>query len=345
MLYLFLHVGYNKEMTLADRLRRIDYGGNLLLIGSTVSVLYATTYGGNLLPWSSGRVVAPLVIGLLGLGFFMWYETAPFVKDPVVPARLFRTRTATVIFVATFLNAAILYWVTFFLPVYFQAVRGSSPARAGVQMLPAVLLGIPGAIVAVLLLARFGRYKPLHVIGFGIQTIGIGLCILLDEDSSTAQWVLSQAVGALGSGFVLNTLLPAVQAQTDESDQAATTAAWSFVRAFGSIWGVAIPAAIFANRFTELAATPEGGIADPRVRAVFGEGDGAYMHALAAFIGAFPEPSRTEIISVYSRSLKLVWQIGVAFSGLSFLLVFLEKEVKMRKELETEFGLEGEEKK
>lgn len=40
--------------------------------------------------------------------------------------------------------------------------------------------------------------------------------------------------------------------EADEADQAATTAAWSFVRSFGSIWGVAIPAAIFNNRFKVL---------------------------------------------------------------------------------------------
>lgn len=341
MIYLFLHVKYDKEMSFSSKLKRIDYGGNGLIIGSTISILYALTYGGNLLPWSSGRVIATLVIGLAGLAAFVWFENTAFVKEPVLPIRLFETRTSVVVFIATFLNSVILYWMLFFLSVYFQAVLGSSPARAGVQLLPAAVVSIPGAIVAVILLSRFGRYKPLHLAGFAIQTLGIGLCILLDKDSSTAEWVLSQAVAALGSGFVLNTLLPAAQAQMGESDQAATTAAWSFTRSFGSIWGVAIPAAIFSNRFAELAG---GGITDPQVRAAFEGGNGAYMHALADFVDSFPEPSRREIITVYSGALKLVWQGGVAFSALSFLLVFLEKEVKLRKELDTAYGLEETEK-
>lgn len=64
------------------------------------------------------------------------------------------------------------------------------------------------------------------------------------------------------------------------------------------------------------------------------------MHALAEFVNSFSEPSRGEIISTYSRSLKVVWQAGVAFSGLSLLLVLIEKEVKLRKDLETEYGLQ-----
>jgi MFS family permease len=334
----FLHVSYNKEMSFSQKLRRIDYGGNAILIGSTVSVLYALTYGGGQLPWSSPQVISSLVIGIAGLGFFMWFETTRFVRDPVIPARLFETRTASAIFAVTFLNSAVLYWVLFFLPIYFQAVLGSSPERAGVQLLPAILVGIPGAVGAVLLLARFGRYKPLHLIGFGIQTIGMGLFTLLNERSTTVHWVVYQSVAAFGSGFVLNTLLPAVQAQLDEVDQAATTAAWSFMRSFGSIWGVSIPAAIFSNRFSIIAET---NITDPAVRAIFVNSNDAYQRATADFIRTFPPSDQTQIIGVYSKSLQLVWQISVAFSGLSFLIVFFEKQVKLRKKLDTEFGLES----
>lgn len=339
MILAFLRVRYNREMSFRERIARIDYIGNLILVGSTVAVLYALSYGGGELPWSSPRVIAPLVIGLAGLGLFLWFERTGFAWDPVVPARLFESRTTGAIFAATFLNSALVYWALFFLPVYFQAVLGSSAERAGVQLLPAVLVALPGAVVAVLLLSRWGRYKPLHLVGFAVQTLGMGLFTLLDEESTTAEWVIFQCLVAFGSGFVLNTLLPAVQAQLDEANQAATTAAWSFMRSFGSIWGVAIPAAIFANRFSVLAAT---GITDPAVRAVFADGNDAYQRATADFIHSFPQPARGEIIRVYSEALRLVWQISIVFSGLSFLIVFLEKEVKLRKELETEFGLEQE---
>ena len=128
----------------------------------------------------------------------------------------------------------------FFLPVYFQAVLGSSPARAGVQLLPSIAIAIPFAIVAVLLLAKFGKYKQLHFFGFALNTVGLGLFALLDENRSIAEWVIFQIIAAGGSGFVLNTLLPACQTPLEEKDQAAATATWSFIRSFGNIWGVSI---------------------------------------------------------------------------------------------------------
>ncbi|KAJ0108528.1 Major facilitator superfamily general substrate transporter [Diaporthe amygdali] len=335
MIIVFLQVKYNKEMTFAQKIRRIDYIGNALLIGSTVAVLYSLTYGGTLYQWSSGRIIAPLVIGLLGLVAFIGFESLNFVIEPVVPPRLFANRTSATVFAVTFLNSALLYWMLYFLPVYFQTILGSSPARSGVQLLPSIIVAIPAAIMAVLLLTKFGKYKPLHLAGFALNTIGLGLFTLLDKDSSTAEWVIFQIIAAGGSGFVLNTLLPACQTPLAESDQAAATATWSFVRSFGNIWGVAIPAAIFNSRFAQLSDR----IQDSSIAAQFGHGN-AYSHASADFLDTFGSNVKLELVSVFSDSLKQVWQISIVFSGVSFLLVFLEKQIEMRKDLETEFGID-----
>ncbi|KAL1891208.1 hypothetical protein Sste5346_007842 [Sporothrix stenoceras] len=350
MILLFLRVktGDNdKDRSLLHKLGRIDYAGNLLLIASTVAVLYALTYGGTRLPWSSGQIIGPLIAGLLGLLLFMAYEASGSLawplapREPVVPPRLFANRTSAAIFAITFFNSALLYWLMFFLPVYFQAVLGSSPTRSGVQVLPAIVVGVPAAIVAVLLLTKFGKYKPLHLFGFAVNTIGLGLLTLLDEKSSMAAWVIFQMIVAAGSGFVLNTLLPGCQAPLAESDQAAATAAWSFVRSFGSIWGVAIPAAVFSNYFDRLAGRPvsQGGISDPAVAEQFRNGR-SYEAATAATIQAIPEPVRSQVVGVYVAALKYVWRYSIILGGVSFFLVFLEKQITMRTELETEYGMD-----
>ncbi len=265
----------------------------------------------------------------------MAFETLEFIVEPVVPPRLFMNRTSATVFAATFLNSALLYWVMFFLPVYFQAVLGASATGSGVRLLPIIVVAVPAAILAVVLLTKFGKYKPLHLFGFAVCTIGLGLFTTFDAESSTAEWVIFQIITGGGSGFVLNTLLPACQAGLVESDQAAATATWSFIRSFGSIWGVAIPAAIFNNRFDQLSFR----IDDPSTRTLLSAGR-SYQYATADFVNSFPPTLREQIISVYVDSLKLLWQISILFSGIAFLLVFLEKQIKLRKELDTEYGLE-----
>ncbi len=50
------------------------YSGITVIVGSTVSLLIALTWGGLRFPWSSGHVLAPLIIGSIGLVVFFVYE-------------------------------------------------------------------------------------------------------------------------------------------------------------------------------------------------------------------------------------------------------------------------------
>jgi hypothetical protein len=100
------------------------------------------------------------------------------------------------------------------------------------------------------------------------------------------------------------------------------------------IRGVTIPGAVFNNQFDHLSER----INSPDIRALL-VGGHAYEHATKAFVSSLPESLRLEVIGVYSDSLKLVWEVAVAVAGLGFLLVFVEKEVKLRTALNTEFGI------
>jgi hypothetical protein len=103
---------------------------------------------------------------------------------------------------------------------------------------------------------------------------------------------------------------------------------------FGSIWGVAIPAAIFNNEFAKQSYKIE----DPAARQLLAGGY-AYEYVSAEFVASFEPVTRRPVVGVYTDSLRLVWRIAVVFFGLAFFLVFLERQIKMRTELETEFGL------
>lgn len=73
-------------------------------------------------------------------------------------------------------------------------------------------------------------------------------------------------------------------------------------------------------------------------------GGRAYEHATASFVNSLAPETAAQLTSVLANSLKLSWQVGIAVSGISFLLVFIEKEVPLRKKLETEYGIVEKEK-
>lgn len=72
-------------------------------------------------------------------------------------------------------------------------------------------------------------------------------------------------------------------------------------------------------------------------------GGQAYEHATSAFLHSLEPATAAEVVSVTSDSLKLAWQVAIAVSGLGFFLVFLEKDVPLRKKLETDYGIQEKE--
>ncbi|KAK5652234.1 hypothetical protein OQA88_10731 [Cercophora sp. LCS_1] len=335
VMFIFLRVNFADERSLMEKLRRIDLIGNAILMAGTTAILYSLTYAGTIYPWSSWRTLVPLLLGFLGFGIFAGFEASGWASEPVMPGRLFQHRTSIVVLCNTFLNTTIYFWYLYFLPVYFQAVSLYSATRAGYSLLPQAIAGIPGAMGAAIALSRWGKFKPIHFVGFAFTTLGMGLLALLDEETSIAEWAIFQIIAALGIGIIIDTLLPAFQAPVAETDQAAATSTWGFIRAFGSIWGVAIPAVVFNNRMDERVHT----VSDAGARALLSAG-GAYQQASAAFVEQFPPEVQAEIRALYVSALRRVFWISAIFSGLGVLLVLIEKEVPLRKQLETEYGIQ-----
>ncbi|CAG8951936.1 hypothetical protein HYFRA_00005742 [Hymenoscyphus fraxineus] len=301
--------------------------------------IIVTFYGLGLTlgPFIGGAMtLVPLFLGLLSLILFAAWETKGFSSENtgLIPPRLFRHCTSKIVAINTFLHWMLVYWSLYFLPIYFQSVALYSAQKTGVSILPMSLVAIPGSIIAAMAVSRWGRFKIIHIVGEAIFTLGSGLMSLQDENTTVAEWATFQSVGAIGGGIVLDTLLPAFQAPVPESDQAAATATWAFIRTIGGVWGVAIPAAVMNNRVDKLVYT----ISDPRARELL-IGGGAYQHATADFVNSFPEPVRSEIRAVYREALKLVFLVAVAFGGFACVLFFFEKDVILRKDLETEYGI------
>ncbi|KAI0838356.1 hypothetical protein F5Y06DRAFT_287119 [Hypoxylon sp. FL0890] len=249
-------------MTLRQKLRRIDWVGNTLVIAGTAAMLYALTGAGVIHSWASWNTLLPLLLGLLGLILFAAWEArgGGLSPDLVMPPRLFHHRTSLIIAICTFFHWMLVYWSLYFLPVWFQAVFLYSAECTGVGILPLSLVTIPGSAIsamAVTLQLRNGCF-----------------C-------------------AIGAAMGLDTLLPAFQAPVPESDQAAATSTCTFIRTVGGVWGVAVPAAIFNNRINQLAYT----ISDPNTRRLMMGGDG-YQHASADFVNSFPEPVYKEALQL-----------------------------------------------
>lgn len=336
VLIAFLHTPWRRSETVLQAFKKIDFIGNAILMASAVSILFSLSYAGTRYAWSDWHIIMPLVLGFAGLILFFFTQASPrLCPYPVMPLRIFNNRTTIASFALSFIYMLLSLWRLYFLPVYFQSSLGSSSARSGVQMLPSVLMLLPSVLISGVLVKKMSRFLAIHFAGFGIMLVGHGLLTILDQHSTTAAWVLIQIVVAFGSGLVITALLPAIQASLTEADTAVAVGAWGFVRAFGVVWGISIPAAVFNNRFEALA----GEITDPAARAQFSGGN-AYQGANAQLISSFGGETTEQIINVYAKSIQRTWQVGIGFAAFAFLLVFIERNLKLRDTLDTEYGLQ-----
>ncbi|KAI0886478.1 MFS general substrate transporter [Annulohypoxylon maeteangense] len=336
LIYLFFFAHFkHEEKRWKQALAEVDYFGAVVFIGSVTSLLLGLVMGGVVFPWNSANVIVPIVIGAVGWAAFHVYEATSFCKNPMVPPHLFMNRTAAAGFVLAFDAALLLYYVVWFLPIYFQGVRGDTPLQSGVHQLPFNIVLIPAAMIGGGMVTKLGKYLPFQYIAFGMMAIGAGLFTLLKASSSTVAWAWFEIIASIGMGMATTTILPAIQASLTDADVASMTSMYAFLRSFGGIWGVTIPSVIFnsqVNNFLDR-------ISDPNVRNQLADGN-AYGYASTGATASLPEDVRNEVLGVYTDALKTVWQIAVAFSLAGFVVVFAVKQLDMSRQNDTKFGLE-----
>ncbi|CAG8955216.1 hypothetical protein HYFRA_00007232 [Hymenoscyphus fraxineus] len=334
------------ERLALSSLKRVDFAGNAILVAAITSILLALTWGGGEKPWSSWRTILPLILGFVGLGLFLLFQTR--VPEPTTPFRLFSNRTSLVGFWCAFTHNMLVFWILFLLPIYFQAVLRDSAFRSGINILPTAAVFVPFIILSGGIMTKLGRYRPLLMVGFAIFPIAIGLFSRLDENSSKAYWAGVQIIGALAIGIITPITLPTLLTPLPETDVAVATATWAFMRGFGTIWGAAIPLAVFNSRINSLIAER---LRDNEGARVLLANGGAYSLAAGGTLYSalrLDEDHALQLVvkGIYVESIRLCWRVGIAFALFGFLLTFLAEELPMRMELETEFGLgDGVEKK
>ena len=82
-----------RQNSIKSLLVHVDFFGIFLFAGSIAALITGLNWGGSAdHPWSSAGVVAPLVVGCVGLVIFGFYEA--FVKkDGLFDTRLFKSAT------------------------------------------------------------------------------------------------------------------------------------------------------------------------------------------------------------------------------------------------------------
>ncbi|GAA5985852.1 hypothetical protein JCM11641_005320 [Rhodosporidiobolus odoratus] len=332
LVLLFLDVKAPKTTT-KEKLEQMDWV-NVIFVAASTSLILGLTWGGVTYPWSSFRVLVPLLLGIAGIVVFLLLERS-FVKYPTVPFEILSHRTSLLGYLTTFLHSVVVMAIIYFLPVYFQADKGASAIQSGVDFFAMSFVIAPFAIFVGISVTVTGHYRTQNAIGWAFIVLGMGLFTLLKWDSSKAMWAGFSVIAAIGLGILYAATNFPVLAPLKPAQQPHAMAFFGFVSAFGQVFGIAIGSTILQN---QLAKTLPADFA-----AQFGEGEIAY--AAIPYIKSLDEPLRTLVRAAFADSLKVIWQTCIGLAGLGLLLSLGIQQMTLTTETDEEnWGLNEREK-
>jgi len=179
--------------------RRLDWLGTLLVtvgLGSLVYGLIEAPVAGFAAP----RVGASLAAAAVALVAFAVSEAAQ--RQPMVPPRLFRSRTFSGANLLTLLLYAALGGALFFVPFLLIQIRGYTATAAGAALLPIILLIFALSRWAGSLADRFGARGPLIV---GPSLAGLGFALLMLAGARGSYWTTCfPGLAVLGLGMAIS---------------------------------------------------------------------------------------------------------------------------------------------
>ena len=246
----FLNVqrrGAKVQATWREQLKKFDLYGTACFLPAIVCLLLALQWGGSKYPWKSGRIIALLVLFVLLICGFLaiqWWKQ----EDATVPPRVFLNRNVWGgAFFVSMLGASFFVMV-FYLPIWFQAIKGASATKSGIMNLPAILGLVIISMLTGGLVTYIGYYTPFMLLSSVLLTVGAGLLSTFKVDSGSAEWIGYQFLFGAGVGFGMQQPLVAVQTALPNADIPIGTATIMFFQTLGGALFISVAQNVFTNK-------------------------------------------------------------------------------------------------
>ncbi|KAK4944494.1 hypothetical protein LTR10_016168 [Elasticomyces elasticus] len=200
-----------------QRVRQFDPVGTTLLLPGLILLLLALQWGGNQYSWESTRVVVTLVLGIVLLLAFgvsqIWAG-----ENGAVPPRIMRQRSIIAGAVVSLGYGATLVIVTFYLPIWYQAIKGLSAVDAGIRMIGYFLTTVLFVIGSGVIVSKTGYYTPWLIAGTALLIVGNGLLTTFRVNTTTGESIGYQVVIGSGMGLSLAQVYNAAQTVLSRED-------------------------------------------------------------------------------------------------------------------------------
>ena len=244
-----------------------------------------------------------------------------------------------------FLVGAAMFGGLSSIPLYLQIVKGESPTKAGLLLIPLMVGIIVASATSGRIMMKTGRYKIFPIIGSIcllsamslFYTLQVGTAALGDRRSSWPSW-------APASACRMQTLVVAVQNAMPPKDMGVVTGANTFFRSMGGTFGTAVFLSILFNsiggnikdRFATLTKTDPSGYAAAvksltqlQAKKLQAGGSSSSLND-SGFINGLPHIIRNVFLHGFADSMHEVFLVAAIVCIPIVVLSFFIKEVALR---------------
>jgi MFS family permease len=301
--------------TLKQKLRHFDWMGTAIIVPSLFCLLLALQWGGGKYRWDDARIISLFVLFAVLLLAFVIKEK--FSTTVTIPRLVMSSRSMIFSTLFAFCLSSAISILSFYLPLWFQAVKGASAFDSGVMLLPVILGLLFGTLIAGVLVTVLGYYQPFMVLSGILAAIGAGLLTTFTADTHTSVWIGYLSLVGIGAGFGFQQPFLAVQTVLEKNDIAIGTSLIILSQTLAGAIFVSVGGTIFSNELVDAlkAQVPQ---LDPMIVLESGATD------LREHI---PQEYREEVLHAFNSAIVRTFYAAVATFGLAA-LVALGVEVR-----------------
>ncbi|OQD94271.1 hypothetical protein PENSOL_c027G03141 [Penicillium solitum] len=282
------------DQSLRSQLGRINWLGMLLFTAGCVLLALPLSWAGNMYPWDSWRTVVPLIIVVLILVGFTFYEG--YQTDAVFPYH----------------SCCIL-----FCNIFHYSFKPFIP------ILPFCCVVFVFTGIAAFAVDFFRKYLWEIWTGWVFLAVGCGIFSVWDQSSSTAMIVGFQVIAGIGIGTIFSLPPIPMQASAASNDQGLAMGIMVAFRLFGALIGLAVGAttssSVFANRIE--------GIVLPASLALLKDSSEAVSFIPYLRTSDISPALRDLIRKSYKNAMQTIWYELAAFGALGLLSSLFVKEL------------------
>ncbi|KAJ4251548.1 hypothetical protein NW762_011538 [Fusarium torreyae] len=314
------------DASLTSNIERLDWiGMGLVVTGITILVL-PLSWAGSLFPWASWQTLLPMLLGVAVLVVFVFYEAKP--ASPIMPHRLFHSKTANMTLAGGFIHGAILVSLLQYLPLVYQSVYLETAIKSAVFLLPTSFISVFIAVISMMMVPIFGGYTWLLRLSWVLLTLGTGILALFSLGSQSSMLFGLPVIWGVGVALLRLNLLPMQASVKNVDDTGVAIGQFLTIRMFGGLIGLTIASAIFNTVFSR-------SIDDTAVRLtgpLAPLDDASNAVAFIKELGSLDVSQHTldQVLGVYLKCFRTIFYTMTGLGGLGLLTSMFLDEIDLK---------------